>query len=61
MSHAEHHATSPSTVRCAVLAISDTRTRDTDTSGAAIAELLSAAGHTVHDDPVFLLQVTAKL
>ena len=66
MSHAEHHATSPSTVRCAVLAISDTRTRDTDTSGAAIAELLSAAGHTVHerlqlpDDPEAVrLQVEA--
>jgi molybdenum cofactor biosynthesis protein B len=49
MSHAEHHETSPATVRVAVLTISDTRARDTDTSGAAIAELAAAAGHTVHE------------
>jgi molybdenum cofactor biosynthesis protein B len=49
MSHVDHRATSPATVRVAVLTISDTRTRETDASGAAIAELLTAAGHTVHD------------
>jgi len=49
MSHDEHRAASPSTVRCAVLTISDTRTRESDTSGAAIAELLTAAGHTLHE------------
>ena len=49
MSHDEHRATSPATVRVAILTISDTRTRETDTSGAAIAELLTAAGHTVHE------------
>jgi len=44
-------------VRCAVVTISDTRTEATDTSGAAIVELLTAAGHEVarrrlvKDDP----------
>src|SRR6185295_5849057 len=33
--------------RCAVLTVSDTRTRDTDESGRAAAELLRKAGHTV--------------
>jgi molybdopterin adenylyltransferase len=44
-------------VRCAVVTISDTRTEATDSSGAAIVELLTAAGHEiarrklVKDDP----------
>ncbi len=44
-------------VRCYVLTISDSRTRETDTSGRAIAELLERAGHIVaghallKDDP----------
>jgi molybdenum cofactor biosynthesis protein B len=44
-------------VRCYVLTVSDTRTEENDTSGRAIADLLSAAGHTVaaraivKDDP----------
>ena len=49
MSHEEHRATSPTTVRVAILTISDTRTRENDLSGAAIAELVTAAGHTVHE------------
>jgi molybdenum cofactor biosynthesis protein B len=49
MSHTEHRATSPATVRCAVLVVSDTRTRETDTSGAAVAELVAAGGHTLHE------------
>ena len=47
MSQAEHKASAPSSVRCVVVTISDTRTEKTDTSGRAIAELLTAAGHTV--------------
>jgi molybdopterin adenylyltransferase len=45
-------------VRCFVLTISDTRTRDTDKSGDAIVETLTAAGpamagrQTVRDDPL---------
>ncbi len=34
-------------IRCAILTISDTRTTDTDTSGAAIRSALEQAGHTV--------------
>jgi molybdenum cofactor biosynthesis protein B len=57
MSVDEHRRASPPRVRCAVLTISDTRTEDTDASGRAIAELLTASGHDVSvrlltpDDP----------
>jgi len=57
MSHLDHKATSPSSVRCFVLTISDTRTSANDTSGVAIAQLLEASGHDVagrsivKDDP----------
>jgi molybdenum cofactor biosynthesis protein B len=47
VSHIEHKATSPSSVRCAILTVSDTRTATTDTSGHAIAALLADAGHTI--------------
>jgi molybdenum cofactor biosynthesis protein B len=52
-----HRAEAPKSVRCYVLTVSDTRTDGNDTSGRAIADLLSAAGHTVaaraivKDDP----------
>jgi molybdenum cofactor biosynthesis protein B len=57
MSHLVHKATSPVSVRCFVLTISDTRTQANDTGGLAIAELLEANGHEVRgrsivkDDP----------
>jgi len=57
MSVEDHRKTAPASVRCVVITISDTRTPDTDSSGAAIAEALSGAGHTVvsrhivRDDP----------
>src|SRR4026209_1465051 len=57
MSHLNHKATSPASVRCYVLTISDTRTTAPDTGGRAIAELLEAGGHEVSgraivkDDP----------
>jgi molybdenum cofactor biosynthesis protein B len=57
VSHLEHRATSPASVRCYVLTISDTRTAGNDTSGAAIAQLLESSGHQVaargivRDDP----------
>jgi molybdenum cofactor biosynthesis protein B len=47
MSDAEHKAHAPRAVRCFVLTVSDTRTEATDTSGSAIADLLTLAGHTV--------------
>lgn len=57
MSHLDHKATSPVSVRCYVLTISDTRKAINDTSGIAIAELLEGNGHEVsgrsivRDDP----------
>ncbi len=47
MSHEAHRAAAPATIRCAVLTISDTRSIDTDTSGASIIALLEAAGHEI--------------
>ena len=44
---AEHRQQGPSSVRCFVLTVSDTRTEATDTGGRAIRDLLGAAGHTV--------------
>jgi molybdenum cofactor biosynthesis protein B len=43
----EHRATAPTTVACYVITVSDTKTPETDTSGAVIRELLTAAGHRV--------------
>jgi molybdenum cofactor biosynthesis protein B len=56
-SDVEHKAHAPKSVRCFVVTVSDTRTEGTDTSGRAIADLLTAAGHRVagrmivKDDP----------
>jgi molybdopterin adenylyltransferase len=44
---AQHKAQGPASVHCYIVTVSDTRTEATDTSGRAIAELLTAAGHTV--------------
>jgi molybdopterin adenylyltransferase len=43
----EHKATAPRSVGCWVLTISDTKTPETDTSGALIRTLLLDAGHEV--------------
>jgi molybdenum cofactor biosynthesis protein B len=45
-SHA-HHAQRREHVACAIITVSDTRTPDTDTSGARIRALLEEAGHRV--------------
>jgi molybdenum cofactor biosynthesis protein B len=47
MSQLEHKAHAPASVSCFIVTVSDTRTAETDTSGAAIAQLLSDAGHVV--------------
>jgi len=44
---AEHHANAPSSLGLAVVTVSDTRTLETDTSGARIIELAEGAGHRV--------------
>ena len=45
----QHRAAAPDAIRCAVLTVSDSRTTDTDTSGALIQSALRAAGHEVVD------------
>ena len=47
MSGRTHHAGDARAVACAIVTISDTRTVDTDTSGARARALLEAAGHSV--------------
>lgn len=47
MSSQEHKAAAPARVRVFVLTVSDTRTDANDTSGAAIIEALTTAGHHV--------------
>jgi molybdopterin adenylyltransferase len=60
----EHKATAPRAIGCFVLTISDSKTPETDTSGALIREHLTAAGHRVvghaivRDEPT---QVTAVI
>jgi molybdenum cofactor biosynthesis protein B len=57
MTVVEHKAAAPSSVRCFIITVSDTRTVDDDASGQAITQLLTAAGHVVtgrtvvKDDP----------
>ena len=57
VSERQHKSQAPASVGCFVLTVSDTRTEATDSSGRAIADLLSAAGHRiagraiVKDDP----------
>ncbi len=43
----EHKATAPRAIGCFILTISDSKTPETDTSGALIRERLIGAGHTV--------------
>jgi len=53
----QHHASSPSQLCCVVITVSDTRTVDDDTGGAAVIEHLEKAGHMImqreiiRDDP----------
>jgi molybdenum cofactor biosynthesis protein B len=47
VSQQSHKANAPRFVSCYVVTVSDTRTEATDTSGHAIIELLTSAGHIV--------------
>jgi molybdenum cofactor biosynthesis protein B len=59
----EHKASSPQTLRCAVITVSDTRTIETDTGGAQVVERLLSAGHLVvrreiiRDEPTSMRQL----
>jgi molybdopterin adenylyltransferase len=67
VSHIEHKAQSPTSIRCAVLTVSDTRTEATDTGGKAISTLLIEAGHEVvakrilRDEPMLVQQLILGL
>jgi molybdenum cofactor biosynthesis protein B len=52
LTHEDHKRHGPASVACFVLTVSDTRTPDTDTSGRAIRDLLTAAGHAVSGDAI---------
>ena len=43
----EHKASAPRAIGCFVLTVSDSKTSETDTSGALIREVLAGAGHTI--------------
>ncbi|MEE9519488.1 MAG: MogA/MoaB family molybdenum cofactor biosynthesis protein, partial [bacterium] len=43
----EHRAQSPTSVGCAIITVSDTRTEATDTSGQLIRDGLEGAGHEI--------------
>ncbi|AWB44393.1 molybdenum cofactor biosynthesis protein [Paenibacillus sp. CAA11] len=45
----EHRSKAPSTVSCQIITVSDTRTIETDTSGALMKALLEAHGYHVAD------------
>jgi len=47
MGHKEHKQHAAKQVTCMVITISDTRTKETDTSGQLIVKLLEQNGHTV--------------
>ncbi len=57
---AEHRATAPQRVACAVITVSDTRTPETDSGGQTVCDHLSAAGlevacrEIIPDDPARL-------
>ncbi len=68
MSYQEHQALSKDTpVRCAVISVSDTRTEETDRSGASIKARLAEAGHevafytVVPDDPAQVAGLLERL
>lgn len=62
----EHKAHAPKSIGCFVLTISDTKTPESDSSGALIRELLGGAGHRVagsaivRDEPDQVQQVVRK-
>jgi len=66
VSSQDHKAAAPPRARVFVLTVSDTRTNATDTSGAAIIELLKAAGHHVtgttieKDEPVRVAELVRQ-
>jgi molybdenum cofactor biosynthesis protein B len=52
MSHRQHRRKGPRVVPCAIVTVSDTRTKATDRSGAFIRRALERAGHPVVDHSI---------
>jgi molybdopterin adenylyltransferase len=71
MGYQEHeqraHAEAPKAIRCGIITISDTRTPETDTSGAAVRAALEGAGHAVShyavvkDEPAEIVALAREL
>ncbi len=63
MGHLDHKHQAPQKVACMIITISDTRTKETDSSGKCIRELLDKNGHRVvryelvKDDPEAIQQL----
>lgn len=63
----QHRAEAPTVVAAAVITISDTRTKETDTSGKKIVDSMTAAGHKilaweiVPDEPARIKPLIEKL
>ena len=61
------HVERPEPIRCGVITVSDTRTFETDTSGAAIRAALTQVGHdvvryeVVHDEPAQIAALVRAL
>ncbi|MGJ7920426.1 MogA/MoaB family molybdenum cofactor biosynthesis protein [Neobacillus sp. LXY-4] len=49
MSTKEHKQAAPKNVRCKIVTVSDTRTKENDKSGGLMIELLTEAGHVIAD------------
>lgn len=49
MSIKEHKQSAPKSVKCKIITVSDTRTKETDKSGKLMIELLTEAGHVIID------------
>lgn len=58
---AEHRATAPPQIGCAVLTVSDTRTMADDRGGAELVQQLEQAGHTIVDRAIVPDEPTALL
>ena len=62
----KHHQDAPNALRIGVMTISDTRTIETDTSGALIVQLIEEAGHIVvervivPDEPSLMIPVLER-
>ena len=63
----QHHASSPERLRCVVITVSDTRTLENDTGGAAVIEHLEKAGHVavqreiIRDEPAIMRPLLESL